>query len=71
MKKRLLKKVHNFVLKAITDVALIGFVVGGLAIDSNTPLAIAICAVCLMWLALFTYANGMWYDVGGEEDADE
>lgn len=59
-KRRFLKKVKNFTLKAITALALIAFSIGGCSFDNNVPLSIVLCTVSIAWLAIFTYVNDWW-----------
>lgn len=47
----------NKILKAITAVAAVIFFVGALSMDSNSYLQYIFCAVSLLWIGLFVYAN--------------
>ena len=59
MKNRKLKKcLKNYVLIAITIIAIAVFLFSAVALDTNGTYAFYItAAVSLLWLALFTYAN--------------
>ena len=47
----------NKILKAITGVAAMAFIVAGCALDSHSSLPAIVCGVCLLWLSLFVIAN--------------
>ena len=47
----------NKILKAITGVVSVAFIVFGCALDSKSWLPAIVCAVCLVWLSLFVVAN--------------
>ena len=61
------REAHNFILKAITCIAGIMFLVSACAIDSPSWIPTIVCMVCMAWLAVFAYANGMMDDYGDEE----
>lgn len=61
MKKRVFKKrkVKNFILRAITFVAVVFLITSGFSIGSGKiGLLFFINTVSLLWLSLFAYANG-------------
>lgn len=61
MKKRVFKKrkVKNFILRAITFVAVVFLITSGFSIDSGKiGLLFLINTISLLWLSLFAYANG-------------
>lgn len=61
MKKRVFKKrkVKNFILRAITFVAVVFLITSGFSIGSGKiGLLFLINTVSLLWLSLFAYANG-------------
>lgn len=61
MKKRVFKKrkVKNFILRAITFVAVVFLITSGFSIGSGkTGLLFLINTISLLWLSLFAYANG-------------
>lgn len=47
----------NKILKTVTAVAGVGFILSGLALDSEGFTVNFICAGCLAWLVLFFIAN--------------
>ena len=47
----------NKMLKTITAIAGIGFIISGSALDSEGFTVNYICAGCLIWLTLFLIAN--------------
>lgn len=47
----------NKILKTITFMATMGFIIAGCALDSESYLPAIVCAVCLAWLMLFVIAN--------------
>ena len=51
------KRIHNWLLKFQVVVAVIGFVLGGLALDSISWLPTIVCGVCLAFLAVFVFVN--------------
>lgn len=48
---------RNKILKAVTTVAAIAFIVSGCCLDSQSWLPHIICGVSLLWLALIVIAN--------------
>ena len=54
MKRR---KIHNFIIKTITVVALLVALIGICCIDSDGYVAIIATAISFGWLALFCKAN--------------
>lgn len=61
------RKAHNFILKTITSVAFILFFVSACAVDSPSWIPTIVYMICMAWLAVFAYANGMMDDYGDEE----
>lgn len=57
MTKRIRRKLHKAILKASAMAASITFVVFGSMIDSHSWTPTIICAVCILYLAVFVYAN--------------
>lgn len=55
--KRIYRKLHNSILKASAMAASITFVVSGSMIDSHSWKPTIICAGCILYLAVFAYAN--------------
>lgn len=51
------KRVHNWILKGQVIAAVIGFILGGFALDSLSWLPTIVCGVSLAFLALFVFAN--------------
>lgn len=51
----------NTVLKVLTTINIISFVVSGFMIDSQSWVLFAICCVNVTYLGLFGYANN-WFD---------
>ena len=47
----------NKILKAVSYIAGMGFIVAGSCLDSLSLLPPIICSVCLLWLVLFFTAN--------------
>lgn len=47
----------NKILKTITAIAGVGFILSGSALDAEGLTATYICAGCLIWLVLFLIAN--------------
>ena len=47
----------NKILKTVTAVAGVGFILSGLALDSEGFTVNFICAGCMIWLTLFLIAN--------------
>ena len=47
----------NKILKTITAIAAIGFILSGSALDSEGFTVNYVCAGCLTWLVLFLVAN--------------
>ena len=48
---------RNKILKAVTTVAAIAFILSGCALDSQSWLPHIICGVSLLWLVLMVIAN--------------
>lgn len=48
---------RNKILKAVTTVAAVAFIVSGCCLDSQSWLPHIICGVSLLWLALIVIAN--------------
>lgn len=51
-------KIHNFILKAITTIAAVAFLLGACALDSDSKLPAIVCLISLMWIFVFCLANG-------------
>ena len=49
--------VKNFILKTITTIMAIIFIISACALDSHSWIPGILCAVSAAWLALFCYAN--------------
>ena len=47
----------NKILKTITTIAAIGFILSGAALDSDGFTVNYICGGCMIWLVLFLVAN--------------
>ena len=62
-KSRLLRKVHNFVLKTITLSAAVTGIISACMLDNTSYVPHILCAVSVLWLMLFGIANGV---IGGE-----
>jgi hypothetical protein len=61
------RKSHNFILKTITGFAGVMALTSACAVDSPSWIPMIIFIVCMTWLFLFAYANGMMNDYGDEE----
>lgn len=55
--KRKLNRIRVAILKFITVIASLGFLVAGCAVDSKSPAPLIVCAVCAGWLVLMAIAN--------------
>ena len=51
------RKAHNFILKSITWIAGILFLLSACAIDSPSWIPTIVCVVSMAWLGVFAYAN--------------
>ena len=60
------RKIKNFILKSITWVASILFLLSACALDSESMIPSIVLLVSMGWLALFIYANSEWIE-GAEE----
>ena len=60
------RKAHNFILKSITYVAFVLFLLSACAVDSESWIPTIVLFVSMSWLSLFAYANGEWME-GVEE----
>lgn len=69
-KKRKRKKIKNFILKSITWCAGVLFMISVCAADSPSWIPSIVSMVCMAWLALFAYANGMMNEYCDEEEGD-
>lgn len=57
--KRLRKKVKNFLLKSITFIAVIAWIVAGSCLDSECWIPFWIILILAsLWITIFAYANG-------------
>lgn len=56
------RKAHNFILKTITWIAGILAMISACAVDSPSWIPTIVFVVCMAWLAMFAYANGMMDD---------
>ena len=59
-----MRKYKNKILKAVTSVAVVLFVVSANFLDITSIIPFIVCVVCLLWLGLFAYANNFfdgWY----------
>lgn len=63
-KKRLMRKVHNMILKMVTYIAISLFIVSACAIDSASIIPIAVLGISLTWIFLFCHANDWFF--GGD-----
>ena len=59
----------NFVLKTITVVMVIIFIVAGSSIDALSWQPTIWCAISLAWIVVFCIANNFFRDYRGERDA--
>lgn len=47
----------NKILKSITGIAVLSFLIGGCAIDNNSIIPDAVCYISGIWILLFCYVN--------------
>lgn len=47
----------NKILKLVTTIAAIIFIVAGCMLDSASYVPYIVCSICLAWICLFIYAN--------------
>lgn len=57
MKKTSIKKVKNFILKSITNIMIIIFLIC-LCADTHTKISFMLLAISGLWLGLMAWANG-------------
>lgn len=55
-----MRKYKNKILKLVTAVAAVLFVVSANFLDITSIIPFIICVVCLLWLGLFAYANNFF-----------
>ena len=55
--KRISRKLHKIILKASAMAASLTFIVSGSMLDNPSWKPTMICAVCILYLAVFAYAN--------------
>ena len=51
------RKAHNFILKVITAIATILFVISAMALDSASIFPAVVCIICLLWLVVVSWAT--------------
>ena len=54
------KKLKNIILMTVTLTMIILFFTSMCALDADSWIPLQVCVLSFAWLALFTYANGMW-----------
>lgn len=59
------KRIKNIILKTFAWTMAAIFIISGSALDSESLLPFYLCLGSAAWLALFAYANGMFY---GQEE---
>ena len=61
------KKIKNVLLKSVAYIMGFLLLLSGCALDSDSWIPHIVFSICMIWLALFAYANGAW---GVSEDDD-
>lgn len=51
------RKVHDFILKVISAIALILFMISATALDSPSFIPAIVCIICLLWLVVVSWAT--------------
>ena len=62
------KKLKNIILMTITLIMFLLFFTSMCALDADSWIPLQLCMASFAWLALFTYANGMW--VAGRKEKE-
>jgi len=50
-------RIKNKILKGLTIISLVAFIVGACALDSNSKIPLIVCGISSIWLTLIAAAN--------------
>ena len=70
MKRNLYHKIHNYIIKPISCVMSLIFIISMSGLDSESWLPAIACVVSMGWLVVYAWATGMLND-GCEEEGEE